>query len=95
MEQVFIRSKRFDRARMLLDTVTSILPDSDGLTYARPTNLLGLTCLDIYQPTRALDLFQNSLVLRRQLLGPDNTFTASSLSNVSLAYTELSSSTDL
>lgn len=48
-----------------------------------------MTYLDTNQPKKALECFQTALTIRKALLSPDDAFIASSLSNVSLAHTEL------
>ena len=57
--------------------------------YASAINLSGLIDLDMNNPTKALNNLRKALDLRQRLLKPDDPFIASSLSNVSMAYTEL------
>lgn len=82
-------SEYYDRAQHLVDMTLSIIADKNSLIYGRAMNLLGLIYLDINRPKKALDSFLNGLGIREKLLNSEDGFVASSLSNVSLAYTEL------
>lgn len=75
-------------ARDLIQVAFQHFPDKDGLAYAGALDLRGLICLGTNHPARALENFTAALLMRQQLLGPDDALIGSSLNNLGLAYTE-------
>lgn len=66
-----------------------VLGRKHELSYASACTLRGLVELDTLDAEKALVSFEEGLSVRERLLPPDDTFIASSLNAVSLAYTEL------
>lgn len=76
-------------ARRMIQQAISIFEDRTSLDYASAIDLGGLIDLDLAQPAKALQPFQQALEIRKALLGPEDPFIAYSLNNVALAYTEM------
>lgn len=75
-------------AQDLLQVAIEQFPNKDGLVYAGALDLRGLTYLGTNHPGQALGDLTAALVIRQQLLGPDDALIGSSLNNLGLAYTE-------
>ncbi|KAI1462266.1 TPR-like protein [Annulohypoxylon moriforme] len=79
----------YDTARNLVNAAVQAFEDKSTLAYASAIDLTGLINLDLCQPLLALKPFQEALEIRKRLLGPEDSFVASSLNNIALAYTEM------
>lgn len=76
-------------AREMVGQAISCFEDTMSLAYASAIDLYGLICLDLAQPSYALQRFKDALEIRKAQLEADDPFIAYSLNNLALAYTEL------
>ena len=73
----------------MIQTATNNFSNKKSLAYASAVDLYGLLQLDMAQAQEALGKFEDALIIREELLGPDDPFIASSYNNIALAFTEL------
>lgn len=76
-------------AKKMIKQAISLFEDKSSLAYAGAIDLSGLIDLDLTQPDKALEPFQEALQIRKTILGSEDPFIAYSLNNIALAYTEL------
>ena len=89
MTRYLYERENYNDAIEMIQVTLESFEDKENLAYASAMDLSGLLKLDNAHPSAALKQFELALKLREAVLGPDDSFIASSLNNIALAYTEL------
>lgn len=76
-------------ARDMVRQALESFVDKSTASFASAIDLDGLIDLDLAEPSRALEPFNQALEIRKALFGSEHPFIAFSLNNIALAYTEM------